>query len=604
MVLLLKDLNKLRFLLSRRDKWKFLFLFIFMFGASILEAIGVGIIPFFVALIMKPSALSDNRWIGSWFTGLLDVASVQLVGWASLALITFLLLKNIILLTVYYCQSRIMNMQRVRLSDRMFRVYQSAPYDWLLQRSTAELQRNIDQDTAIIMNGVLMPCFEFVMSILMGGFIVVVMLFSTPGPAFLGLLITGVGLFFVIRVSQNTLRHIGFVMHTEAKESIKAIQQGFGALIDARISGCESYLNQMYRRSLVRRAKVEIQRQVISRATPFSMEMLAIGGMLIIIFMLVYTKHSMESVLPLFSLLAVATLRLKQVATRMAQSINTINASRVYIPGIVNDLAELDSLERLRRRKATGNEHISKFNVLNIRNITYTYPGSDTPAVNDVSLKLSRGESIAFVGQTGCGKSTLVNIVLGLLEPAAGCIDVNGVDISKDMGGWRSILGYIPQEIFLIDDTIHANIAFGVPADAVSEEQLWSALQSAQLDNFIRTLPLGLNTVVGERGVRLSGGQRQRLGIARALYSNPEVLIMDEATSALDNKTESDVMHTIQRLKKNRTFIIVAHRLSTVADCDCLYFLRNGSLEECGSFEELKQKCAGFSEMVNGCTSI
>ncbi|MCD6585918.1 MAG: ABC transporter ATP-binding protein, partial [Desulfobacteraceae bacterium] len=546
---MLKDLNTLRFLLSRRDKRKFLFLFVSMIGASILEAIGVGIIPFFVAMIMKPSALSENRWIGIWCTGLPNVPSVQLVGWASLTLVTFLFLKNIILLVVYYGQSRILNMQRVRLSDRMFRVYQSAPYDWLLQRSSAELQRNIDQDTGIIMNGVLMPCFELIMNILMGGLIIVVLLFSTPGPAFLGLLITGVGLFFVIRVFQNNLRHIGVVSRREAKEAIKAIQQGFGALIDARIGGCESYLRQMYRQSILRRAKVEIQKQVISRATPYTMEMLAISGMLVIIFLLIHGKHSLELILPLLSLLAVATLKLKQIATRMAQSFNTINVARVYIPGIVNDLTELDSLERLRNKKASGNEHIGKFNVLKIRNITYTYPDADVPAVKNVSLKLVRGESIAFVGPTGCGKSTLVNIIIGLLEPEAGCLEVNDVDIFKDIDGWRSLLGYIPQEIFLIDDTIHANIAFGVPQDEINEDALWRALKSAQLDDFIGTLPLGLDTVVGERGVRLSGGQRQRLGIARALYQNPEVLVMDEATSALDNTTEEKVMQAIQNLK-------------------------------------------------------
>jgi len=242
------------------------------------------------------------------------------------------------------------------------------------------------------------------------------------------------------------------------------------------------------------------------------------------------------------------------------------------------------------------------FDNLSLAAVSYTYPNTERPAVNNVSLNLKRGESIAFVGPTGCGKSTLVNLILGLLEPGSGTIKVNGVDIFSNLKGWRRLLGYIPQTIFLLDDTICANIAFGVPKDRVDKGLLQSVLQSACLDDFVETLPQGLDTVVGERGVLLSGGQRQRIGIARALYFQPEVLVMDEATSALDNKTEADVMTAIRNAKKDRTLIMVAHRLSTVEDCDRLYYFENGTIAACGNYRELLNTSVEFSEMASNKT--
>ncbi len=235
-----------------------------------------------------------------------------------------------------------------------------------------------------------------------------------------------------------------------------------------------------------------------------------------------------------------------------------------------------------------------------MENVTYFYPHAKMPALDAVSLHVEKGQAIAFVGSTGCGKSTLVNVILGLLEPKSGHVRVNGTDIQQDLTGWRSQLGYIPQSIFLVDDTIRANVAFGVPSEDVDEQQLQAALCSARLDEFIETLPLRDRTVVGEQGIRLSGGQRQRLGIARALYQDPEVLVMDEATSALDNTTEVEVMKAIQNMKKGRTLILIAHRLSTVEACDRLYYMRDGRIEHSGSYETLKQISTSFREMAVG----
>jgi len=595
---LLKDLNKLKPLFTMRDRKKFIILFGLMVVASFLEAVGIGAIPLFVSMVMDPSSLAEAPWIGSWFTSLPNEPSVQIVFWASCILFGFIVLKNIFLSFVFYVQTRIITMQRVNLSHRMFRVYQTAPYEWHLQRSSSEMLNNIQGDTAQILRGVITPFLDLIMAIIMTALIIPVLIFGTPGPALMGLVVTGVGVYGVIHIFQKQFNRIGKVLRRENKKIIQAVQQGFGALVDARIIGCEDYLNKIHRDSMLREAKALVRHFTIQKSTPYLIETFAILGLLVILVILIQTSDSLGSALPVIALLGVATIRLKQLASKIANAINSMNAGRAFIPGIMNDIQELDAIETLRREKSTGSEDIGGFKELKLDNVSYSYPSTETAALHNISLQIKSGESIAFVGATGCGKSTLVNLILSLLEPQSGSITVNGSDIFQNIEGWRSKLGYIPQTIFLVDDTIRANVAFGISEDKVNDDRLWSAICSAQLDTYINSLPMGLETEVGERGVRLSGGQRQRLGIARALYYDPDVLVMDEATSALDNKTEEKVMQAIQGMKQGRSLIMIAHRLSTVQDCDRLYFLNHGQIDAVGSFDELKQISDAFRELV------
>lgn len=595
---LFRDLNKLRPLLSRKDKWKFAILFGLMLLASLLEAAGIGAIPLFVSLVMKPSSLAETPVIGNWFSNLPNEPSISIVFWASAALLGFIIIKNLFLSFAFYMQARLVTSQRVKISDRLFRAYQSAPYEWHLQRSSSELLRNLQSDTTEVLYSVLMPFLDLVMAIIMAVVIIAMLTLTTPGPALLGMISTAIGLYIVIRLFHKRLRRVGETLRGGYLEMVKAVQQGFGALVDARIMGCESHLNKVYKDSLIRQARAKALRITIEKSSPYAIEAFAIFGLLLILFILIKTADSLEAILPIIFLLGVATLRLKQLASGIASAINKMNTGRVFIPGIVNDLSELAAVENKRLSRITGSHKIDDFRTLKLENVTYAYPDTESNAVKDISLELNRGESIGFVGSTGCGKSTLVNLILGLLEPKSGHILVNGIDTYQDIMGWRANLGYIPQSIYLLDDTITANVAFGVPHNEVDEKRLWFALRSARLEEFIHSLPQGLDTIIGERGVRLSGGQRQRLGIARALYPNPEVLIMDEATSALDHKTEAEVMLAIQNLKQDRTLIMIAHRLSTVEDCDRLYFLREGQIENYGAYEELKRSSLSFLDMT------
>ena len=575
----------------------FALLFVLMGVGSFLEAVGLAALPGYVALVTKPSMITDSR-LGPWLPSLPDKPSLAIVAVASVALIGFIIIKGIFLAFVAYVQARIINGQRVRLCDRMFRIYQAAPYEWHLQRSSSDLLRNIQVDTGQVLSGVLMPLLDLAMGIIMVTFVGAMLIIATPGVTLLCLVVIGAAVLLIIRLFQKYLHETGRVLRREAAKSIQAIQQAFGALIDARIIGCEGYLSKVYRKSLVNQSSAMCGRSTIAKSTPYAVEAVAIAGLLGIFLIMVHTADSLGAALLTLTLLAAATVRLKQLASKMASAVNTINSSRPYISGILDDIRELDRLAEKARAQAPATEALGRFERLELSGVSYSYPNAQSPAVHDITLELRRGQSIALVGPTGCGKSTLVNVILGLLEPQSGAISVNGVDIRRVVASWHAQVAYVPQSIFLIDDTIRANIAFGINRKQIDEERVAMAVEAAQLDTFVAGLPKGLDTVVGERGVRLSGGQRQRLGIARALYQDRDVLIMDEATSALDTVTEEKMMQAIRDLNGQRTLILISHRLSTVADCDRLYFLVDGRIENAGTFAELKRSSARFNQLA------
>ena len=596
---LIKDLQELRPLFSKNDQVGYAFLLMLMLCASVLEAISVGAIPVFISLLQSPSELAKFPLIGKLFLNLPDEPSTRLVLVASFALISFIVLKNLFLVFVFSTQLKVVARQGVRLKSRIFQMYQAAPYEWYLQRSSAEILRNIQQDTASILGNVIMPLLDLVMGFVMTVSVVVAIVVSTPGVVLIGLGITTLVLFLMMKQFRDRLYKYGQQLRTEEQIMIQAIQQGFGALAEARIVGCEDYLRNVYEQGAKRQAAAVHRRGLVQKSTPYFIETIAIVGLLAILFLLLVKEGPIQTLLPKITLLAVATVRLKQSATKIATSMNAINSGRAYIPNIMKDVRELESIQTADWHRQSGCQKIGAFESLTASHITYTYPNADRPSIQDFSLTLKRGESIGLVGSTGSGKSTLVNILLGLLQPQSGCVEANGVDIYSDVKGWRSQLGYIPQFIFLIDDTILANVAFGIPTQDVDMNRLWNALRSARLEEYIQQLPQGIYTEVGERGVRLSGGQRQRLGIARAIYFDPEVLVMDEATSALDNKTEVEVMEALENLKASRTLIMIAHRLSTVKDCDRLYYLQNGRLISQGNFNALQENSVGFRNMVS-----
>ncbi len=575
---LFRVVKQLARLVSRGDRSKYVLLLALMIFGALLEAVMIGTIPAFVTVVSEPSRLNAVPMIGARLPVLPREVTFEVVLWASGLLVLFLVAKGAILWGVFYYQAWLVEYQGVKLSDRMFRAYMEAPYEVHLQRSSAELLRNVNLDTQQIVNGLLLPVLNVILNSCMTLFIATVLMLAAPNAAVLSLAIVGLGGALIILAAHRRMVGLGVVATDERRQSVKAIQQGLGAVVDARIAGVESHLTDVYRESLQRMARALRVRQVVNSATPYLLETIAVIGLVSVIVIFVAAGTRVDSIVPLIALLAVASVRLRQTAAAIAAGVNMINFSKAALPHIVKDVEHFDRVrQRMEARQVPG--RIEGFSELRLESVGFTYAGSHAADLRNVSLNVASGESIAFVGPSGCGKSTLVNLILGLLEPGEGTIRVNGHDILTDLLGWRHQVGYIPQFIYLLDDTIRANVAFGVAAGSIDDQQVWKALATARLDVFVKTLPDGLETTVGERGVRLSGGQRQRLGIARAIFRDPKVLIMDEATSALDTQTEEEVMEAIRNVRLNRTFIMVAHRLSTIEDCDRIYLMRAGEID-------------------------
>jgi len=326
---------------------------------------------------------------------------------------------------------------------------------------------------------------------------------------------------------------------------------------------------------------------------PF-METITLIVILLITVMLISQGRDKEVIIPLLALFSTSALRLLPLIKEILKNYTTLRFALYSVNPVYDDLKLLKNISC----KNNPDEVLSFENEVKVKNIFYKYPTTEEYVINNVSLEIPKGSVIGLVGATGAGKTTLVDILLGLLTPEKGVIEVDNVNIFDNIKAWQKNLGYIPQDIFLCDNTFRGNIAFGERKKNIDDERLWQAIKDAQLEEFVKTLPKGVNTVIGERGVRLSGGQRQRVGIARALYHNPEILVMDEATAALDNTTESYIIKELEYLKGKRTIIMIAHRLSTVKNCDKLFYIKDGVITKTGNYNDLLEMEPEFKKMA------
>jgi len=409
----------------------------------------------------------------------------------------------------------------------------------------------------------------------------------------------GMGLFYMLL--HKTLRKMGEQLQFSHGKVIQQVNQGLGSIKEAKILCRESYFLGEYSRYLHDQFRALHYHQVVTQSPRFVIELLTVILIFSVVIYLLLEGRDSQEVVATLSFLGIAAVRLMPSMVRITSSLASI---RLRIPALNETYKGLRVYREL-FATASSTEKDSKTspfpvfsNQIELQKLDFTYEGASTPALNQLSLTIPHRKSVGFVGPSGAGKSTIVDIILGLLKADSGGVLVDGCDIHLDLDSWRRQIGYVPQSIYLIDDTIRANVAFGPSDDGDSEHRVWESLALAQLDDFVRGLPQGLDTIVGETGVRFSGGQRQRIGIARALYRNPQVLILDEATSALDNETERAFVQSIQKLGGKKTVILIAHRLSTVQHCDTIYFLSSGEICASGTYDQLLRDSAEFRQMA------
>lgn len=591
--------QKITYLIGGRARVKFSILLALMIVNSLLEMVGIGAIPLFIVMISNPDMLLQNRWIAPVAGAFHITTSQHLVLWGLVFLAVLFSVKNAFLSLLIYIKSRVTYREQIRLGNRLFKAYMKAGYPFFLNRNSAELLRNVNSETGMIISGVIMPFMQIIMNGLIFMMIVLLLLKVEPVITLLTFVVLGTVSFLFIHVNKKKDQSYGIQEQRERSRMNKIVLEGIAGIKDIKVLGREDSFLRQYQLSALRTAVAQRYKHILTELPRPLMEIIAVFTMLFISFLLLVMSRSIASFVPVLALFGAATMRMLPALRIIVSAVTDIRYNMFAIDPVYNDLKRLETDPRRSLEEAGSNapEPYPFSSKIVFEDVSYGYPRGHQDVIRHVDLTIPKGTMIGLVGPSGAGKTTLVDILLGLLEPRQGRVLVDHQNIFEDVRRWRMNLGYIPQAIYLCDDTIRRNVAFGVPDEDIHEFQLMQAVRSAQLESFIGDLPQGLDTVVGERGVRLSGGQRQRIGIARALYNNPQVLIMDEATSALDNITEQFVIEAMENIRSDRTIIMIAHRLTTVRNCDVIYLMDDGAVVGQGRYEDLLKNSSAFRKM-------
>ncbi|USN53977.1 MAG: ABC transporter ATP-binding protein [Candidatus Nomurabacteria bacterium] len=582
-------LQKLQVILPPGDKKKIFGIFVLMLIAAILEVIGISLILAFISTVSNPDTLFQITWLAPILQRANITDAKGLLTYGSILLIVLFVLKNAYIISFQYIQSHFVYRRFSAISSRLFNSYMRAPYIYHLNNNSARLVRNVTGETTLLVHYIMLPLLVVVMESIMIISISIFLFAVEPLNTLIVLFFVGSSGIFFLRLVKKKIQHFGSESLIERETMIRRVNEGVGGIKEILVKNRQSWFINAFTQSIHTYAKAETYKNIFKMSARPVIETVAVAGMLLVALVLVWQGRGVESILPVLSLFGVATFKLMPSLDKVVSNSNVIRYYTYTLNSIHDDIAELSKIETPIHTNS-DNKKISISSTLSLQKVYFRYPGSEKQVLQDVSLTIPKGAAIGFVGPSGAGKSTIVDIILGLLSIDSGQILVDGKDIKNTMAAWQKNIGYIPQTIFLADNTIRNNIAFGLNDNEINDAQVSRAIKMAQLEEFIASLPQGVNTMVGERGVRLSGGQRQRIGIARALYHDPEVLVMDEATSSLDNQTEKYIIDAIENLKRDRTIIIVAHRLSTVENCDNLFFIEKGHIKDSGTYSHIIQQ--------------
>lgn len=572
------ELKKLNYIFDRKQKWESIGIFVMILIGSGLELLGVSTIQPFINSIIQPERLLSKSPYREIYESLQMKDPYQFVLLMIVVLIIIYVVKNVYLIFMYRAQYRFIYSNMRRLCTKMMRCYLDQPYSFHVGVNSSELLRNINQDTADFF-GTIQALVQLATEGVVVFVLVIYLLRLDPSIT----LAMGVAMSLLVYVIMKVYRKRLYVMgvrnrHYEAEVN-KWVQQAFGGIKEVKVMNKEDFFYDEYDKAYAGRVRSEFTYHTMINIPKPVIEACAITALLGVVAIKLLTGTQANYFVSTVSIFAIAAIRLLPSFNRITEYLGTITYQKSAVTAIYQDLKKIDELNREKSAHASEAKSAGKLpltKAIQIQNVSFRYPESERMILDHVSFNINKNTSVALIGQSGAGKTTLADLILGVLLPTGGCICADELDIQKNLDGWHQTIGYIPQNIYLMDDTIANNIAFGVDPKDIDMKRLQKAAERAQLADYIRELPDGYDTEVGERGVRLSGGQRQRIGIARALYNEPEVLVLDEATSALDNETEAAVMQSIDALHGEMTLIIIAHRLSTIRNCDLVYRIGNG----------------------------
>lgn len=569
-------------ILNKRQKRQGILLFFLLLLVSLLEMLGVSVIIPFIIAMLEPDVLMQNQYVKIVVTTLHIQEQNQIVYVIAALIILVYIMKNGMILLVNYYQTNYRNTLEKDLSVQMLSSYMKRPYTYFLDINSSEIMRGVTSDItgiATILDSFSGFLAEAMTCVLIGAFVICL----NPFIAFYLLLIAALTALLIILVFKKKISVCGVETRNAFAERYQHAYQAVTGIKEITVTQRRDAFVEKYEQASEKARRYNNIYLFINKMPSRLVETVFLGSLVVLVCISMQDAKSQTDFISVLGALAVAAVRILPSISNIAGYINGLVYNR---PALENAYANITEARKYNLAleqtedvdKSEDCEDVSLQSVINIENIFWRYKPNLPYVLENLSLEVVRGEAVAFIGGSGAGKTTLADVMLGLLKPEKGQVLVDGRDVFEMLPQWSRMVGYVPQSVFLIDDTIRNNIAFGIPMEEQVEDMIWHALEQAQLKEVVEGLESGLDTIVGERGIKFSGGQRQRIAIARALYYNPDILIMDEATSALDTETETAVMESIEALHGKKTLIIVAHRLSTIRKCDKIYEVKDGMI--------------------------
>lgn len=585
-----KLIKKIILSLDKAQRKKIILVVLITILGSFAELLGVSALLPFIDAILQGDQILNNKYLGAVYSAFQLQNIQQLLVILAIAIIGIYIVKNIYILYMYKVQYYFVYDNRRRVSYRLMKAYLKQPYLYHVSHGSAELIRNIDDDTSMFFTAVSHLLHLLTESTV--GVVLIIYLYIRDKSITIGIVVI-LGLFSILFV--KGMKKKSKALGDENRYLFMAVRQNilqaFGGIREVKIMNKEEYYLNSYNEVCKRYSNNYCKNKIIEVMPRPIMEAVTILAMMGVIALKLIKGVDLSYFIPTMTVFVMSAFRMLPSFSRIAISFNALMFNKQAIDTVYEALLRVQELEKQEHivNKTQDKECLCYEHNIQLCNVTFQYPKGDREILSDVSITINKNESIAFIGPSGQGKTTLADIILGLLPPDKGSVLADGVSIDTHLNQWYKKIGYIPQTIYLTEDTIRNNIAFGLSENEIDEAKVERALRDAQLKDFVSSLPEGLETNIGERGIRLSGGQRQRIGIARALYNNPEILILDEATSALDTETENAVMESINALAGSKTMIVIAHRLTTIRNCDKIYRVEDGNVILVDKEEILRQ---------------
>jgi ABC-type bacteriocin/lantibiotic exporter with double-glycine peptidase domain len=585
-------------ILDKKEQKRAVYLLLMMIVMAFIDALGVASIMPFMAVASNTDIIKKNEILANIYNYFnFSNENEFLFALGIFVFVIFVLSLSFKALTNYF-QLRFAYDQEYLLSSKLLKHFLHQNYIWFLDKNGSELSKTILSEVSLVIYQSLLPLMNFIaQSLVSCSLLILLFIINFNITMIVSLIIIGIYL-IIFKISKDYLNKIGKLRFKYNEERYRATFEAFGAIKEIKLRGFE-FIYILHFNNVARfYAKYQSSAQIIAQLPRFILEMVAFGSLILILIFSIKNESSLNGIIPILSVFAFAGYKLMPSMQQVYAAASQIQFGLEGLKKINNELHNFQKTKKINKNKKITPIMFNEYILL--ENIYYRYPESQNYVIKNININIPKKSMVAIVGPSGSGKSTVLDILLGLLLPEKGKLKIDKVHINENnLKSWQNIIGYVPQDIYLSDETIAQNIAFGIDNNNIDMNKIRQVAKIANIDDFIiNELPEGYNTKVGDRGVRLSGGQRQRIGIARALYHGPEVLIMDEATSALDNISEKKIIESIERLSNSITIVLVAHRLSTVQNCDKIYLMSNGEVVNCGTYNELLDKSELFRKMA------